>query len=326
MMKTKRFLFVSSVVLLAVVCIGIMNLQYDRLSRYPYQDPEARALIDEYLTNDEISYIIEYSIAPSEFTHYLGIPDFSIYHISLYQRVRDSIWYLNDDNIVYIVELAREKMSMDQLVDYLLNYDFDSVVRYLKEGDSYLSSSVLVENPYDLDAIVDDQHTLSSRILFSAIAIASLPSTTSDPVIASDVVVEPIKAMCIAIESELDNGKTCGGLMVQAGYLTYDQQVELYENDHNALESDAPGHSEHQLGTAFDFVVKDTDQSQFVDTVQYQWLSENAHRFGFIQTYPEGKENITQKQARPWHWRYVGYEKAADLYFNQLTLFEAAYE
>ncbi len=326
MMKTKRFLFVSSVVLLAVFCIGIMNLQYDRLSRYPYQDPQARALIDEYLSDEEISYIIEYSIAPSEFIQFLGVPGFSIYHISFYQQVRDSIWYLDNENIVYIVELAREKMTMDQLIHYLLNYDFDSVVRYLKNGDTYLSSSVLVENPSDLNALVDDQHTLSSRILYNAIAIASLPSTTSDPVIVSDVLVEPVKAMCIAIESELDNGKTCGGLMVQAGYLTYDQLVALYENSEGALEVDAPGHSEHQLGTALDFALKDVEQSQFDETAQYQWLMENAHRFGFIQTYPEGKENVTQKQARPWHWRYVGYEKAADLYFNQLTLFEAAYE
>ena len=326
MMKTKRFLFVSSVVLLAALCIGIMNLQYDRLSRYPYQDPQARALIDEYLSDEEISYIIEYSIAPSEFIQYLGLPGFSIYHISFYQQVRDSIWYLNNENIVYIVELAREKMSMEQLIHYLLNYDFVSVVRYLKDGDHYHPSSVLVDNPNNLNAIVDDQHTLSSRILYNAIAIASLPSTTSDPVIASDAVVEPFKSMCIAIESELDNGKTCGGLMVQAGYLTYEQQVELYESNPEALEGDISGHSEHQLGTAFDFVVKEVDQSQFVDTVQYQWLSENGHRFGFIQSYPEGKEHVTQKQARPWHWRYVGYEKAADLYFNQLTLFEAAYE
>ena len=326
MMKTKRFLFVSSVVLLAALCIGIMNLQYDRLSRYPSEDPQARALIDEYLTNDEISYIIEYSIAPSEFTHYLGTPGFSIYHIAFYKQVRNAIWYLNDQNIVYIVELARERMTMDELVHLLLNYDFDSFVRYLEQGDSYHPSSVLVDNPYDLNAIVDDEHTLSSRILFNAIAIASLPSTTSEPVIASDALVEPIKAMCIAIESELDNGMTCGGLLVQAGYLTFDQQTALYENSDGVLEVDAPGHSEHQLGTALDFVVKDVEQSQFNKTVQYEWLTENAHRFGFIQTYPEGKEHVTQKEARPWHWRYVGYELAADLYFNQSTLFEVNYE
>ena len=134
-MKTKRFFFVSGVVLLAAVCIGIMNLQYDRLSRYPYQDPQARAIIDEHLTDEEISYIIEYSIAPSEFLNYIDAPGFSIYHVAFYKQVRSSIWYLNDTNIVYIVELARDKMSMDELVDALLNYDFDSVVDYLQQKD-----------------------------------------------------------------------------------------------------------------------------------------------------------------------------------------------
>ena len=325
-MKTKRFLFVSSVVLLAALCIGIMNLQYDRLSRYPYQDPQARALIDEYLTNDEISYIIEYSIAPSEFIDYLNASGFSIYHIEYYKQVRNSIWYLNNENIVYVVELAREKMTMDQLIDYLLNYDFDSVVRYLLENDEYLKGSALVANPYDLDAVVDHQHTLSSRMLFDAIAIASLPSTTSEPVIASSVVVEPVKAMCIAIESELDNGLTCGGLMVESAYLSYNQQVTRYESQMYILENDLPGQSEHQLGTSLDFVVRDVEQAKFKDTVQYDWLKENAHRFGFIESYPEGKETVTHKEARPWHWRYVGYEKAADLYFNQLTLFEDNHE
>ena len=326
MMKTKRFLFVSGVVLLAALCIGIMNLQYDRLSRYPYQDKQARAIIDEHLTDDEISYIIEYSIAPSEFLDYIDAPGFSIYHVAFYKQVRNSIWYLNNENIVYIVELAREKMTMDQLIDTLLNYDFDSVVRYLSESDKYIKGSTLVENPTELTAIVDDQHTLSSRILFDAIAIASLPSTTSDTVIASTVVVEPIKAMCIAIEAELDNGMTCGGLMVEHGYLTYDQQVALFENENNALEQDVPGHSEHQLGTSFDFVVKDVEASKLSETVQYEWLQQNAHRFGFIESYPAGKEDVTQKDARPWHWRYVGYEMAADLYFNQKTLFEGNHE
>ena len=144
--------------------------------------------------------------------------------------------------------------------------------------------------------------------------------------IASSVVVEPIKAMCIAIESELDNGMTCGGLMVEHAYLTYEQQIELYENRKDAVETDKPGHSEHQLGTAFDFVAKDVEQQSFKDTEQYQWLKENAHRFGFIESYPEGKTDVTHKEYRPWHWRYVGYEKAASLYFDQLTLFEGNHE
>jgi hypothetical protein len=223
-MKTKRFLFVSSVVLLAAVCLGVMNMKYDRLSRYPYEDEEARELIDHFFTNEEISYLIEYSIAPSEFIEYIDAPGFSIYHASQYNQVKESIWYLNDDNIVFLVELSFGKMSVEELIHTLLNYDADTVVHFLQKGDEYLSGSSLIEYPTSLTVIVDDTHTLSSRILFDAIAISSLPSASGEPLMVSEVVVDPIKAMCIAIEKDLDNKQTCGGLVAQSGYVPYEQQ------------------------------------------------------------------------------------------------------
>lgn len=331
-MKAKRFLFVSAVVLISMVCIGIMNVNYDRLSRYPYQDAQARALIDEYFTDEEIAYIIEYSIAPSEFINYISAPDFSVYHASMYNRVRQSIWYLSDHDIVYIVDLAREKMSMDELVDKLLNYDSNTVIRYLTEGDIYYPDSVLVENPGDLGAVVDEEHTLLSRILYGATPVISIPSTGAEPVQAAEEVVSAVKAMCIALESELDNGSTCGGLMADRGYVTYEQQVALYE-DGKALYGDAvddyvdvPGHSEHQLGTALDFALSGVEQKDFMKSAQYEWLKANAHRFGFVETYSVEKDETTMKKGRPWHWRYVGYELAAEMYFNNLTLKEAVNE
>lgn len=326
-MKIKRFLFVSSVVLLAAVCLGVMNMKYDRLSRYPYEDEEARELIDHFFTNEEISYLIEYSIAPSEFIDYIDAPGFSIYHASQYNQVKESIWYLNDDNIVFLVELSFGKMSVEELIHTLLNYDADTVVRFLQKGDEYLSGSSLIEYPTSLTVIVDDTHTLSSRILFDAIAISSLPSASGEPLMVSEVVVDPIKAMCIAIEKDLDNKQTCGGLVAQSGYVPYEQQQILYrQGTANGLHVDVPGHSEHQLGTAFDFIVKDIDADQFPDSKQYQWLKSNAHRFGFVESYPKGKEEITGKQAQPWHWRFVGVKTAQELYFNQKTLFEVDYE
>ncbi|MFQ8583255.1 MAG: hypothetical protein ACLSA6_12395 [Holdemania massiliensis] len=62
-MKIKRLLFVAAVAVLCAGCLIVMNIRYDRLSRYPYQDPKSRELIDEYLSDADIEYIIEYSIA-----------------------------------------------------------------------------------------------------------------------------------------------------------------------------------------------------------------------------------------------------------------------
>jgi D-alanyl-D-alanine carboxypeptidase len=75
-----------------------------------------------------------------------------------------------------------------------------------------------------------------------------------------------------------------------------------------------PGHSEHQLGTAIDVAVASrkyasTDDSLDI-TPEGQWLFENAHKYGFVLSYPKGKDLITGYKYEPWHWRYVGTEIA----------------
>ena len=49
---------------------------------------------------------------------------------------------------------------------------------------------------------------------------------------------------------------------------------------------------------------------------------ENAHRFGFIMRYPEGKEHVTGYMHESWHYRYVGTKIATDIYDRNITLEE----
>ncbi len=60
----------------------------------------------------------------------------------------------------------------------------------------------------------------------------------------------------------------------------------------------------------------------FGATPEGKWLAANAHRFGFIIRYPEGKEHITGYSYEPWHIRYVGAEIAQYLFTHSLTLEE----
>ncbi len=68
-----------------------------------------------------------------------------------------------------------------------------------------------------------------------------------------------------------------------------------------------PGCSEHHTGLAIDF--NDVSYS-FEESFEYAWLKENAAEFGFIERYPEDKEEITGILFEPWHFRYVGKEHA----------------
>ena len=40
----------------------------------------------------------------------------------------------------------------------------------------------------------------------------------------------------------------------------------------------------------------------------------NAHNFGFILRYPQGKQEITGTSYEPWHYRYVGVDAAREIY------------
>lgn len=114
-----------------------------------------------------------------------------------------------------------------------------------------------------------------------------------------------------------------------SGFRSYAYQKKLYERyvaadgKANAERYSArPGHSEHQLGLAFDFI--DTTGHLLGDGIQdgaSEWLAKNAHRYGFVVRYLKGKEHITGYMAETWHVRFIGND-AIDVYHSGLTLEE----
>jgi D-alanyl-D-alanine carboxypeptidase len=106
----------------------------------------------------------------------------------------------------------------------------------------------------------------------------------------------------------------------------YDRYVERDGKEAADTYSARPGYSEHQTGLAFDIgevnFEKHWASSSFGETEAGKWLAANAHRFGFILRYPEGKEDVTGYMHESWHYRYVGVEIATDVYNRDITLEE----
>ena len=108
-------------------------------------------------------------------------------------------------------------------------------------------------------------------------------------------------------------------LLVISGYRSFNEQNVLkdsyaftYGSGANKFSADQ-GYSEHQLGTTIDFTtlkVADTF-SGFSKTPEFKWLQENAYKYGFILSYPEGNSYY---QFEPWHWRFVGTALAKTLH------------
>lgn len=82
------------------------------------------------------------------------------------------------------------------------------------------------------------------------------------------------------------------------------------------------GTSEHQSGLCCDMHNLPATTSAFDNTPEAKWLAKNAHRFGFILRYPEGKQHITGIKHESWHFRFVGRDAATEMYEKGLTLDE----
>lgn len=123
--------------------------------------------------------------------------------------------------------------------------------------------------------------------------------------------------------------------VVREGYRTAEEQQEILDDkiqsyinqgysqvkaERTAKEWVAlPGTSEHQLGIALDI---NADKSKCSNEDVYEWLAENAYKYGFVLRYPPGKQKITGTSYEPWHYRYVGEEAAKEIYERGICLEE----
>lgn len=117
-------------------------------------------------------------------------------------------------------------------------------------------------------------------------------------------------------------------LTILSAYRSFDTQTTLktsYKIQYgttaaNKFSADQ-GYSEHQLGSTVDFTTPTNGEvlGKFEGTPAYTWLLENAHRYGFVLSYPKGNKFF---QFEPWHWRFVGVELATKLHTEKKYFYD----
>ena len=162
-MEKQKHIFVCSLIFIAIICLTIMNIKYDRLSRYPYQEKEAREIIDKYLSDEEIEYIIEYSIAPNVFISFIDVDGFNIYHASEYKELSKLRWQNTPDEIVEMVEKTRDYIDIQTLDNYLYQYTFDEILYLLTNDDPYTDNMIICDNANEDIAYVDDNYSIGIK-------------------------------------------------------------------------------------------------------------------------------------------------------------------
>ncbi len=121
-------------------------------------------------------------------------------------------------------------------------------------------------------------------------------------------------------------------LRVTSGFRRFEIQEYLYDLYKKINGPDfwrgiaSPGHSEHQLGTTVDLTglsIKNASTSAaFGKSKEGSWMSLHAGDYGFVMSYPDGKESVTGYKYEPWHWRFVGVDVAKKVRASGKTLCE----
>ncbi len=131
------------------------------------------------------------------------------------------------------------------------------------------------------------------------------------------------------LEDLLNEAKDDGiELFVKSAFRSYNEQSALksaYKVTYGAGTANTfsadQGYSEHQLGTTVDFIStgQGGNLNGFEKTAAYEWLQKNAHKYGFVLSYPPNNAHYIFE---PWHWRYVGESLADYLYDREKYFYE----
>lgn len=118
-------------------------------------------------------------------------------------------------------------------------------------------------------------------------------------------------------------------VIAMSTYRSYEYQVDLYNKYVKSDGKEAadtysgrPRNSEHQTGLAVDVYNQTETYTNFEKTKEYNWMQENAYKYGFILRFPKDKENETGYEFESWHYRYVGKDIAKYIHKHNITLEE----
>lgn len=133
-----------------------------------------------------------------------------------------------------------------------------------------------------------------------------------------------------ALEQMVKHAKNDGfTIRVMSSYRSYEYQVNLY-NKYKETDGEEkadtysarPGFSEHQTGLCIDIDDGNISYTNFEKSPSFNWMQENAHKYGFILRYPKNKTDITSYTYESWHYRYVGKDIASYIKKHDITFDE----
>lgn len=291
-MRLKRVFFVGTLIVLFLCCYQIMNQHYDELARYQYVTDENRKIILEYLSTEDISYLIDRQYKPEEFMDYLKLDGFNIRNVDWYEAFANDK-KIDSKKMMVLVDKMKEKHSYTSYLLYTENYSFKQLYSFYLEEHAFIQGLNLVKEPMKIRNKINDNETLFTYVPSDLVKYNSVPSVNShsdqEGIYLQKQVGEQLNLMCKAA-FEI-NDKTCGNMLVTQGYTSYVEQEDIYEEglltygiDEVLEHVDYPGQSIFQLGNVIRLVpatVENQKAKRDEISIQQKWLMEHAFEYGF---------------------------------------------
>jgi D-alanyl-D-alanine carboxypeptidase len=228
-------------------------------------------------------------------------------NLELNQKVEDIETVLlatQEDNLTMAEALEEARERAEELAD-----EFDDVNDNVEELEKITKTDPELLQKYSKVYFLNEHYSPDD--------LRTIPSKwTYNPNREYEIHSEVYPYLKDLLEEAEDDGLN---LQIISAFRSFETQEQLkgaytvqYGAGANTFSADQ-GYSEHQLGTTVDFTNPEVGAtfSGFAQTEEYQWLRDNAHKYGFTMSYPENNQYY---QFEPWHWRFVGEDLADDLH------------
>lgn len=281
----------------------------DQYSKIEYQNHEhlirnINTLIKKGYSNDNISMILAHG-SDSDVTEFAKRDKIN------YLEEFFSLPYAKLSNYDRYVDYSNETGEDDETTVLAVNLDMDK--------ENYEDPVIVTD--FSTDMLVNKHRSLIKDFEPDDLVSIDEEYAADDTQAGSRIAVNAF------IEMYKDAQKEGYDLVINSSYRSYQDQEEvcntyrdLYGDNYVTNYVAMPGFSEHQTGLSFDIGSKDTNV--FAESDEYTWIQENAHKYGFIQRFPEEYEAVTGFRAEPWHYRYVGKKIASYIYENNISFEE----
>ena len=243
-----------------------------------------------------------------------------------------------DDESVYQFSKREKVKYLEEflVVDYAKISNYDRYVKYADDTGEDEETTVLnvnldmdkedyadavVVDKFEIDMLVNKHRYLKDD--FEPNDLMTIPSeyASDDDLKSSRLAFNAYKKMSDAAKSEGYE------IVINSAYRSYQDQVDITDTYLKAYGQSyvdkyvaKPGFSEHQTGLAYDIGSRKTNV--FANSKEYEWMKENAYKYGFIERFTQKNEKITGFRKEPWHYRYVGEKIAKYIHDNNATLEE----